>query len=277
MGSSVPRSYIAPMWKALVSLHRPLACALLLAGTSAWAQLPAVRLAVSELAPWMTRQGGHMGGAYPEIVRELARRLATPLETVDCPLKRCLKRLEVGQADLAIGLRQPPERRAYLHYLASPYRRSSSDRVFLLRRGDTRRLASYEDLRGLRIGVTDGSEYFPRFKADRSLNKDVGPNSESSLRKLMLQRVATVILPDDQALALVAQLGLRERVEFAPLRVPEPTPRAIAVSRRSALMTRLPALEQAMQSMREDGTLAAIYERHYYRVYDVTPQRIRID
>lgn len=277
MGASVPRSYIGTMWKAPVSLHRPLACALLLASLSAWAQPPALRLAAAELAPWMTRQGGHMGGAYTEIVREIARRLATPLEVVECPLKRCLKLLEVGEADLAIGLRQSPERLEYLHYLATPYRRSSSDRVFLLRRGDTRRLSSYEDLRGLRIGVTDGSEYFPRFKADNSLQKDVAPNSESSLRKLMLKRVDTVILPEDQALALVAQLGLREQTEFAPLRVPEPTPRAIAVSRRSALMARLPALEQAMQVMREDGTLTAIYERHYYRVYEVSPQRIRID
>ncbi len=258
-------------------LPRLFACALLWAASSTPAEPPSLRLAFTELEPWATRRGGHHAGAYTEIVRELARRLRLPLQITDCPLKRCLKLLEVGEADLAIGLRQTPEREQYLHYLATPYRRASADRVFLLRRGDTRRLERYEDLQGLRIGVTGGSEYFPRFNADTSLRKDLAPNSESSLRKLMLDRVDTVIVPEDQALALVAQLGLQQQVEVARLRVPEPTPRSIAVSRRSPQMAQLAALEQAMRGMREDGTLATIYERHYYRVYQVTPQRLKID
>ena len=210
-------------------------------------------------------------------MRELARRLGQPLQIIDCPLKRCLKLLEAGEADIGIGLRQTPERRQYLHFLATPYRHTSADRVFLMRRGDKRRLTRYEDLSGLRIGVTGGSEYFTRFNEDTRLLKDEGPNNESSLRKLLLGRVDTVILPEDQALALLAQLGLQQQVEFARLRVPEPTSRSVAISRRSPQMARLTALEQAMRGMREDGSLAAIYDRHYNQDYQVAQQRLRID
>ena len=261
------------------ALHLPrlLACSLLLAAACTSAQPPALRLAFTELEPWMTQRGADHGGAYTEIVRELARRIGQPLQFIDCPLKRCLKLLEVGEADIGIGLRQTPERQQYLHYLTTPYRRTSADRVFLLRRSDRRRLERYEDLAGLRIGVTAGSEYFTRFNEDTALLKDVAPSSESSLRKLTLGRVDTVILPEDQALALLAQLGLQQQVSFAKLRVPEPTPRAIAVSRRSPQLARLVAMDQAMRGMRDDGTLVAIYNRHYNQIYQVTQQRLRID
>ncbi len=258
-------------------LPRVAAAAFALAVSCAWSQAPALRLAFSELEPWKAKQGNQHGGAYTEIVRELARRLGRPLLIIDCPLKRCLKMLETGDADLVIGVQQSPERQRYLQYLATPYRRSSSDRVFLVRTGQARRITRYDDLLGLRIGVKQGSEYFDRFDEDGRLAKDPAPNNEASLRKLMLGRVDVVPLPEDQALALLEQLGLRRDIEFAPLRVPEPTPRSVAVAKASPLMAQLPQLEQAMREMREDGTLAAIYNQHYYLRYRVNRQSVVID
>ena len=258
-------------------LPRLLACILLWLAASAWAQPQALRLAFSELEPWMTQQDGRYAGAYTEIVRELARRLGLPLQVIDCPFKRCLKLMEVGEADLIIGARQSPQRMAYLHYLATPYRRTSADRVFILRADDPRRPGRYEDLSGLRIGVASGSDYFARFDADTTLLKDTAPNNESSLRKLLLGRVDCIVLPEDQALALLGQLGVQDQVALAPLRVADRTPRAIALSRRSPLLNRLPAIERAMRELREDGTLAAIYDRHYYQRYRVSRQRLPID
>ena len=258
-------------------LPHVVAAAFALATCCAWAQPPALRLAFSELEPWKTKQGGQHAGAYTEIVRELARRLGRPLAIVDCPLKRCLKMLEGGEADLVIGVQQSPERLRYLQYLATPYRRNTSDRVFLTRAGEARRITRYDDLLGLRIGIKQGSEYFDRFDEDSRLAKDPAPNNEASLRKLMLGRVDVVLLPEDQALVLIEQLGLRGAIEFASLRVPDPTPRSIAVAKASPLLAQLPRLEQAMREMREDGTLAALYNQHYYLRYRVSRQSIVID
>jgi polar amino acid transport system substrate-binding protein len=257
------------------SLPRLLVSALLAASTSAGAQT--IRLAFDELEPWKTRAGREHTGAYTEIVRELARRLNVKLQIVDCPLKRCLKLLEVGEADLIIGVQPLAERQGYVQFLATPYRRFSSDRVFLLRVGDTRRIDRYEDLAGLHIGVTGGSGYFARFNTDKTLIKDAALNNEASVRKLLLGRVDTALMPEDQALALLAQLGLQSKVELAVFREPDATPRFVGVSRRSVLMQRLPALEQAMGQMREDGTLAKLYDTHYFQRYRVARQRLQID
>lgn len=243
----------------------------------AWAQAPLLRLAFSELAPWKTLHGGTHTGAYTEIVGELARRTGHRLEFIDCPLKRCLKLLEAGDADAVIGVQQSPDRLRYLAYLNTPYRRTSSDRVFLVRRGESQRIARYEDLRELRIAVKSGSEYFDRFDEDSSLTKDASPSNQTSLRKLILNRVDAVVMPEDQALALIADMELQAKVEVAAWRVPDPTPRSIAISRQSALIKQLPDLERTMREMREDGSLARIYSRHYYQRYRVSRQRLTIE
>jgi polar amino acid transport system substrate-binding protein len=235
-------------------------------------------LAFSELAPWKIKDdGGRFGGAYVEIVGELARRLGRGMRIHECPHKRCLKLLENGEADLIIGVRRSPEREAYLQFLQTPYRRSSADKVFYVRRSESNSLARYDDLYGRRIGVKNGSEYFDRFDADSRLVKDIGPNNLTNLQKLLLRRVDVVVIPEDQAAVLTARSELSQQIEPALFRVPDPTPRSVAVSRRSSLLTALPELERAMQAMRDDGSLTAIYERHYYRPYGVTRQQIRLD
>ena len=130
----------------------------------AQAERPLV-LAFDDLLPWKTYGNGEYGGAYTEIVRELARRTGRQLKISRCPLKRCLYMLEVGNADIIIGLRNTPERARYLHFLQTPYRDHSSDKVFYVQEGRSASIRSYADLAPLRIGTKLGAEYLERFAA----------------------------------------------------------------------------------------------------------------
>lgn len=257
----------------LAFLAGPLACA----GAASAPDKPLV-MAFAELSPWLTREGPAFTGAYTEIVRELARRVGRRLEIHDCPVRRCLAMLEQGQADLTIGLNRTPARAAYLDFLHTPYRLAASDRVFMVRTGEAGRIGRYEDLLGPRIGVVGGSSYFPTFDADPRLIKESAPSSEANLRKLVLGRIDAVPLPEDQALVLIHRLKLGGQVEPAKFRVQDPTPRSIAVAHASPLGAELlQKLETAMQAIRRDGTLAAIYEQHYYKHFGVTRQQIKVD
>ncbi|WP_077038015.1 ABC transporter substrate-binding protein [Pelomonas sp. KK5] len=239
---------------------------------------PVLVLAFTELAPWLTHEGPSYTGAYTEIVRELARRVDHRLEIEDCPLKRCLVQLQRGTADLIIGLRQTPERALLLQFLQTPYRLAVADRVFIVRSGESARIQRYDDLLGPRIGVAPGSSYFTRFDADHRLAKESAPSNEINLQKLLLGRIDAVPMPEDQALVLIHRLKLEHKVEPARYRVSEPSSRSIAVSRASVqAMVLLPKLEAAMQAMRRDGTLAAIYAQHYYRRYGVGRQQIKVE
>jgi len=239
---------------------------------------PPLRFAFSELAPWKTKSADNeFGGAYTEIVRELARRVGRELRIVECPHARCLLMLRVGEADLTIGVQQSPEREEYLAFMRTPYRKSASDRVFYVRRGEAKRIRRYEDLRELIVGIKQNSEYFDRFDEDTSLHKEVALSNLANLRKLVLHRLDAVVMPEDQGAVLMNEPELRGRIETAVYREHDLIPRSIAVARKSAAMELLPRLEEAMQAMRRDGTLAAIYDKHYFERYRVSPKQLRLD
>ena len=258
------------------------ACGLLLASIVCVApaadEPPPLVLAFSELAPWKVKTGTEYGGAYTEIVRELARRVGRELRIVECPHPRCMLMMQSGDADLSIGVQQSPEREAFMAYLRTPYRKTATDRVFYVRRGEAGRIRNYEDLPGLHIGVRQSSEYFDRFDEDKTLLKETALTNAANLRKLMLKRLDTVLMPEDQGAVLISELKLVGQVEPAVYREHDPTPRSVSVSRKSAAFeTLMPQLEAAMQAMRRDGTLAAIYDQHYFKRYGVTRKQVRLD
>lgn len=248
------------------------ACAVLAGPVSA----RPLTLAFDPLPPWKTIEGGKHGGAYVEIARELARRVGLPLHPVNCPLKRCLQMLEEGSADLAIGFKDSPERRRYLHFLSTPYRTRSADRVFYVLKGQGVAIGSYDDLASLRIGVKLGAAYFERFDRDNALNKAAARDMEVNFRKLALGRLDTVLIPEDQGEAVINLLGMRTLVEKAIFRQPDRSPRSVGISKKSTHAVLAGRLDQAMADMVRDGTLARLYRLHYYDALNIPADAIQI-
>jgi polar amino acid transport system substrate-binding protein len=239
------------------------------------AQAPLV-LAFDDLLPWKTHSGDTYGGAYTEIVRELALRVGLPLTIKPCPLKRCLTMLQHGDADIIIGVKDTPERQRYLHFLHTPYRTSSADKVFFVLKEKGATVKSYADLSPLRIGVKLGAEYFARFDQDAALKKDTSKDMDVNFRKLAMGRLDAVIAAEDQGEAMLAQLQLGGKIGKAPFRVPDPSARSIAIARHSKHMNKLAAFDKAMAAMAKDGTLAALYRRYYYDAYRVPLDAVQV-
>jgi polar amino acid transport system substrate-binding protein len=251
-----------------------LQCALALAATPALAAEP-LTLAFSELEPWKTTDGTNYGGAYTEIVREMARRIGAPLNIVACPLKRCLVMLEHGEADIIIGIQASPERSEYIHFLRTPYRQRASDKVFYVRKGKGDSIRSYEDLRSLRVGIKSGAMNFPRFSEDPDVKKSEAKDLATNFKKLMLGRLDAVIASEDQGEAAISQLHLRDQVEQARFRNPDPTgPRSIGLSKKSPFAKRTEAFETAMTEMVKDGTLTKLFRRYYFDAYQIPPHSL---
>lgn len=231
--------------------------------------------AFSELEPWKTMNGDQFGGAYTEIVRELARRADMPLKIVPCPLPRCLVMLEQGSADIAIGIAESRERGRFLHFLKTAYRTRGSDKVFYVRKGMGQAIRSYDDLKPLRIGVKQGASAFARFEADTTLNKIAARDVATNFRKLALGRIDALVVAEDQGEAILSQLKLREQLEKASYRfVDTVAPRAVSVSKKTVNEAQRQVLESAMADMVKDGTLTKLFRRHYYDVYQIPPNSV---
>lgn len=261
------------LWRNVVTPARHTMAAgltLLALGSPASGTAAPLVFAFSELPPWKTVDSNRrVGGAYTEIVRELAKRTGTELKIIHCPIKRCLKMLEDGQADIIIGIQSSPEREAYIHFLHTPYRKFSSDKVFYVPKGQAAMIRTYEDLQKLRIGVKNGTQYFDRFDNDTQLTKDGAKDSEASFKKLTRGRVDTVIIAEDQGESFVYSLQLQSQLDKAEYREADHTPRAVGLSKKSALAARLPEFEAAMAAMVKDGTIKALYKRHYFDAYKI--------
>jgi polar amino acid transport system substrate-binding protein len=224
------------------------------------------------------QQGDQFVGAHMEIMRELARRTGHPLRIEPCPLKRCLYMLEHGQADIAIGLQDTPERARFLRFLRTPYREHSSDKVFYVAKNSGVRINSFADLAPLHIGIKLGADYFKRFDNDTSLHKETVPDMALNFQKLSAGRIDTLLIPEDQGAAYLARLKLGDKLEKAAFSVTDGGPRAVAVSRSAPHIheRELQIVEQAMADMVRDGTVARLVRVQYYDAFHIPYDALQI-
>jgi polar amino acid transport system substrate-binding protein len=214
-------------------------------------------LAFSPLPPWKVIDAqGQPSGPYLDIVRALSRRLGVPLVVRPCPLKRCLALLSRGDADIGIGIAPGAGREALMDYLQPAFAEGSTI-GFYRRRNQSVSIRQYGDLRQVRIGVTEGANYFARFDQDNSLQKDFAPDKSSNLRKLMAGRVDVAAMVCGEAEVLLQQPEFKNRIVLAGPPVVT-VPRDIVLSRASRFYGNKARIEQALRRLVASGDIKRI-------------------
>ncbi|MBV8047808.1 MAG: transporter substrate-binding domain-containing protein [Paludibacterium sp.] len=241
-------------------LHRVVLLLLIvLSPAQAFAAAPVARptlvLAFSPLPPWRVIDAhGQPSGPYLDIVRRLAQHAGMNLVVHTCPLLRCLDMLQHGDADVGIGVAPGPDRSAIVDFVVPPFAEGSTV-CFYRRRGDTRaRVAQYGDLRGLRIGVTDGAHYFPRFDQDARLIKDSAPDKISNLRKLLARRVDVATMVCGEASLLLSRHEFSGQLELAGPPV-KTGPRYVVLAWHSPQYEKKDRLQRALRQMIASGEI----------------------
>lgn len=215
------------------------------------------RVLINHAPPYRIAEGGPIGGLYVEIYRAAAARAGLPPPDFQAvPLARAFRMMEAGEGDVMLGPNRTAEREAYLIFLDEPLDAEPKALVIGAAAAD---IASYDQLRGLRVGVLRGANYFQPFDSDAAIGKEVLTAYEQGLRMVAGGRVDAVIVPERQAVWLLRAENLPLRL--ATFRAPG-TPSHIVIARRSPLITRRAGLEAALRSLRQDGTLDAILARY---------------
>ena len=128
-----------------------------------------VKFALNHWPPYSISDDGQLGGIDLDVGREIARRMEFTLSVRKCPFKRCLTEMEKGVLDLQSGIARNEERAQYMSYAEQPYHQVSV--VFHVRKGESERLKTYQDLKRMRVGMVAKSHYFDPFNGDDSLTK----------------------------------------------------------------------------------------------------------
>lgn len=196
------------------------------------------------------------GGLYYDLLNEALRRLGWAVHYQEVPSARALRMMEVGEADLMMGLLRTPERERYLSY--SQVRLPAEDKAFYARPGSMP-VRSLADLAGRRIVTQRGKRYGAALQADPPLQLVEVNDYRAALEMVARGRVDLAVLPEREGDTLLAEAGLD--LVKQPWRFPgEAT--YLVLSRHSPWLALQGELERTFQSMHEDGSWQAIVARN---------------
>lgn len=217
-----------------------------------------VKFITIETPPWASidARSGKAVGAFPDIVREMARRTGHTVKISLQPFARIDNELEFGGQDCTIIIWNEPRARlvergeaVFLHEMGIIARRGIS-------------LRSYEDLRPLSISVTRGLSFDPRFDADKAIHKEFDAGYLIGVRKVAHRRVDAVAGAVQTILQVAKDEGLDEHLgESLILGNLE---LALQCSRKSPQLELMPELNKAIRDMRADGAMESIMRRNRY-------------
>jgi polar amino acid transport system substrate-binding protein len=210
-----------------------------------------------DVAPWAWADGptGRLMGVFPDVVRELERRTGNRIAMSLQPFARINRELEAAAQDCTIIVWiDSNERIVRKGELVSDHPMG-----VIARPGVT--LKTYDDLKPLTIAVLRGAPTDPRFDNDTSLKKDYDTTDYGQgLAKIAHNRVDAVAgaMPTIQFLARQAGIPLGDQLQLGNI------PLLLQCALKSPNLDQMPALNQAIRDMQQDGTMARILKENYF-------------
>lgn len=210
----------------------------------------------------LQREGRARDGLALALLSEIGRRAGFQVRLDLFPMKRVLLDLAQGLHDGVTVISRNAERDALLVFSEPLFQKLG---YVYFRLGERRDWQQYADLKGLRVGVTRGhnlGDEVDRAIQAEGLAVDVGGSDEQNFIKLIAGRVDAVFANHWSALFLLRQPRFKGLIERAhkPFFVKD---YHLGLARHSATaQALLPAINQAIQTMKADGSLDALLVEH---------------
>lgn len=219
--------------------------------------------ATAKFPPWsIWRDDGSVIGIDADVVQELAQRMNLSVTVVRCPWKRCLTLMEQGQADVTGSALRRAEREKYMHYIEPAYL-SPSYCVFFVRYGQKQLIQRYEDLyKGLRVGMSRGANYFPRFDNDKNIEREVVTHNSQLFPMLAMGRIDAIVIEEFVGEYFVAQGRFQGQLEKADYRYESGREGFFTLSKKSKLAGRKNEFDQHMKDIIDSGRMQAISAKY---------------
>jgi polar amino acid transport system substrate-binding protein len=211
---------------------------------------------------------GEVTGADIDLIAAIAEQVGCSIVPVKLPWARILKEVEQGTLDVSTSTSRTPERDQWALF-SQPYR--ETEIALYVRRGETSRFALEElaDVpeQQLRLGVIV-DYYYGETLAEAASDPnfaawvDDAPDYPTNIRKLVNGRIDGFLVEDVAVVeAELARMGLSDRVERYPLRIPGQKLHFM-FSRQTVEPELVAQVDAALTQMRADGRLDAIMAKY---------------
>ncbi len=241
-----------------------LACALLLAAPSAFAQPACTQLTITghpEYAPIGYRDGDTIAGAGAMLVEEIGADLGIPVVSrYTGTWEEAQMAARTGAADVIFGIYYNDERATYLDYV-EPAFTIDPVVVFVLADADFT-FTGRDDLIG-KHGVTNAGESFgAEFDAFMNSNLDVAraDGVPAAFADLLSGRADYMVFGLYPGIAIANELGIRDQIAVLGPNLVE-ADMYVAFSKLSPCLSLLDAFGAEIATMRDDGHVSDLIDR----------------
>ncbi len=198
-----------------------------------------------------------LSGSLKDVIEQAAAKLGHTIEWRVVPFIRSLDNLKNHKTDIVPRVVHTLERTEFIEYLG-PIGIERYDIHFVTQLNGPK-IADYQDLRTLQIGMKRGTAYFVRFDNDTELRKTAVADDFNLARMLRAGRIDAVIVLDLPALIAELQAIEFKDYQFADYVYPNPIGNYYGMPLNHP---QAPAFNQALTEMRQDGTITNIYRKY---------------
>jgi len=211
--------------------------------------------------PLCFADNGAVAGIEVDLMNELAKRQGFSLKARALPWARAQEQVRTGEADAFITI-TTPERREYA--VMSPAVLFSTHLVAATAKNNPR-VAELRSIKTLQDTLA-----FPQvnYVGSSLVARQLGGakvsllNSTDAIFQFLLLDRADLFLDTDVVLSYnAARLGVLDQIEFLPPAF-EVTEFRLGISKHSPFAAEMPELSRAIETMRDDGTIAAILKKY---------------
>jgi ABC-type amino acid transport substrate-binding protein len=232
--------------------------------TSTWAtDKPALHWCLDHFPRFHEFHGRNLPiGPSVDLMQELAKRADFELQFSNrTPVARCFRQMGTGEADLMVNLNYTPEREKLMFLL--PYNENIPESLYL-QAADQRQIEQLSQLSQLRIVTVRNYTYSaPLMTLLKSQRHHLEVDSiVAGLELLRKGRVDGVLVPTQSSLEVIRnnpRLHFKFRKATINFQFPERRYIHIGFSRHSKHPEMKAKLEQAINSMMQDGTVRRLY------------------
>jgi len=201
-------------------------------------------------------------GPSVDLMQELASRAGFQLKfSPKTPSARCFRQMQTGEADLMSNLNFTEERAEYMYLL--PYNERIPESLYL-KSSDRRLILSFGQLESLSLATVRNYAYHPSLmQVLKTSKRHVEIDSiETGFEMLQRGRVDALVVPTQSSLDVIADhKEMHFQFKRAPIdfSVVEKRFINIGLSKKSPHLALKDRIEQALESMVQDGTVKKLY------------------
>lgn len=200
-------------------------------------------------------------GLHSKYLQYLADKLNLTLQLSTMPFARRLLQIKNGQLDLIVGIQKTEDRQDEFIYIL-PHYELLSHRIFILK-NKRDLIQTYQDLSGKIIGVNRNSKYYKAFDNNESVVKFKAHGVLQNIELLKRNRIDAFMHYEESTVPLLDGLGISDEVVKSVYQPNIEIQHYIAISKSSALNSRLGELEQIVEDAVKNKDFLNIRMNHY--------------